>query len=63
MKCVTTKYGNKLFITVILKGETVDIVYTETWNWKVKEFTLKRFDSTAADFGKKFKKLDKGIIW
>ena len=38
MKCVKTKYGNKLVITVDFKGE---------------EVAPKRFDSKAADFEKK----------
>ena len=50
MKCITTKYGNKLGITIDFKGEAVDI------------FASKQFDSTAADFEDKLKKLHKGMI-
>lgn len=52
MKNVVTKYGNKLVIIINFEGEMVDI------------FAPKRFDSKAADFEKKFKKIekDKGMI-
>ena len=42
--------GNKLVVTINFKGEMVDI------------FTPSRFDAKAADFEKKFKILDKGMI-
>ena len=41
MTCVTTKYWNKLFITIDFKGELVNL------------FAPIRFDSKAADLEKK----------
>jgi len=50
MKCITTKYGKKLVITIDFKAEIVDL------------FVTKRFDSKAADLQKKLTKLDKYMI-
>ena len=50
IKCFTAKYWIKVVITINFKGQAVDI------------FAPKQFYFTAADFEKKFKKLDKGMI-
>ena len=47
MKCVRTKYGKNYYH---YRGRMVDL------------FAPKRFDFKAVDFGKKLKKLDKGMI-
>ena len=50
MKCVRTRNGNKLVITIDFEGEM---------GWSI---APKRFDSKAADLLKKLKKIDKGAI-
>ena len=45
IKCLRTKHGSKLDITINFKGETVDL-YAPLW-----------FDSAEADFENKFKNL------
>ena len=50
MKCVTSKYGKKLVVTIDFKSEIVDL------------FAPKRFDTKAADLEKQFKKLDESMI-
>ena len=44
MKCVATKYGNKVVITIHFKGEMVDLLVP------------KPFDSKAADLEKELQK-------
>ena len=75
MKWVTTKHGSKFVLLLILINSFTNsllIVYSFTNNFNsytinfksevVDIFAPKRFDSTAANFEKKFKKIDKGMI-
>ena len=50
MKCVTTKYGNKVVITIDFKGEMVNLL------------APRHFDSKAADLEIFFIKVDKNMI-